>query len=87
MELPRVECVILAAGSSTRLGRDKALIQIGNCTLVGWLSERISNRGIDVTVVANETNIAEISSEITESNVVENVEPQKGRTGSLKVGI
>ena len=64
-----------------------ALIQIGNCTLVGWLSERISNRGIDVTVVANETNIAEISSEITESNVVENVEPQTGRTGSLKVGI
>ncbi|OUW14855.1 MAG: hypothetical protein CBD24_00810 [Euryarchaeota archaeon TMED164] len=87
MELPRIECVILAAGSSIRLGRDKALIKVGNSTLVGWLAERISNRGVDVTVVANETNIAEISAEIPGSIVVENVEPQNGRTGSLKVGI
>lgn len=87
MELPRIECVILAAGSSIRLGRDKALIKVGNSTLVGWLAERISNRGVDVTVVANETNIAEISAEIPGSSVVENVEPQNGRTGSLKVGI
>lgn len=87
MELPRIECVILAAGSSIRLGRDKALIQVGNSTLVGWLAERVSNRGVDVTVVANETNIANISTEIPGSSVVENVEPQKGRTGSLKVGI
>ena len=51
MELSRIECVILAAGSSIRLGSDKALIRIGNRTLVGWLSERISHRGIDVTIV------------------------------------
>ena len=87
MELPRIECVILAAGSSIRLGSDKALIRIGNRTLVGWLSERVSNRGVDVTVVANKTNIAEISSKLPGSNVVENAEPQKGRTGSLKIGI
>ena len=87
MELPRVECVILAAGSSIRLGRDKALIRIGNSTLVGWLSERVSNMGVDVTVVANKTNIAEISAKLPGSNVVENTEPKKGRTGSLKVGI
>ena len=87
MELPRVECVILAAGSSIRLGRDKALIRIGNSTLVGWLSERVSNMGVDVTVVANKTNIAEISAKLTKSDVIENTEPQKGRTGSLKVGI
>jgi CTP:molybdopterin cytidylyltransferase MocA len=87
MELPRIECVILAAGSSNRLGRDKALIRIGTGTLVGWLSERVSNKGVDVTVVANKTNIAEISAKLPESNIVENTEPQKGRTGSLKVGI
>lgn len=79
--------MILAAGSSIRLGSDKALIRIGNRTLVGWLSERVSNRGVDVTVVANRTNIAEISSKLPGSNVVENAEPQKGRTGSLKIGI
>ena len=87
MELSRIECVILAAGSSIRLGSDKALIRIGNRTLVEWLSERISHRGIDVTIVANKTNIAEISAKLPESNVVENAEPEKGRTGSLKVGI
>ena len=79
--------MILAAGSSTRLGADKALIRIGGRTLVGWLSERVAKRGVDVTVVANKSNIEEISEDILESNVVENVEPQKGRTGSLKVGI
>jgi len=79
--------VILAAGSSIRLGRDKALIRIGDGTLVGWLSERVSNKGVAVTVVANKTNVAEISSKLPGSNVVENAEPQKGRTGSLKVGI
>jgi len=87
MELPPIECVILAAGSSIRLGRDKALIRIGNRTLVGWLSERVSNMGVDVTIVANKTNIAEISAKLPESNVIENADPQKGRTGSLKVGI
>jgi len=46
MGLPRIECVILAAGSSNRLGRDKALIRIGAGTLVEWLSERVSNRGV-----------------------------------------
>ena len=54
MELPRIECVILAAGSSIRLGMDKALIRVGAGTLVGWLSERVSNMGVDVTVVAQD---------------------------------
>jgi len=87
MGLPRIECVILAAGSSTRLGADKALIRIGGRTLVGWLSERVAKRGVDVTVVTNKSNIEEISEDLLEANVVENIEPQKGRTGSLKVGI
>lgn len=87
MELPRIECVILAAGSSTRLGTDKALIRIGGRTLVGWLSERVTKIGVDVTVVANKSNIEEISEDLIEANIVENSEPQKGRTGSLKVGI
>mgnify|MGYP002014580847 FL=1 len=79
--------MILAAGSSTRLGTDKALIRIGGRTLVGWLSERVAKIGVDVTVVANKSNIEEISEDLQEAKVVENSEPQKGRTGSLKVGI
>jgi len=85
--LSRLECVILAAGSSIRLGRDKALVRIGSRTLIGWLADRITRKGIGVTIVTRKKNIGEISAILPESNVVVNPEPQKGRTGSLKVGI
>lgn len=80
-------CIILAAGSSSRLGRDKALVPIGSRPLIRWLSDRVTEKGVDVTVVANKKNAEEISSILTYSNVVVNPEPLKGRTGSLKVGI
>mgnify|MGYP001084900099 FL=1 len=85
--MSRLECVILAAGSSIRLGRDKALVRIGSRTLIGWLADRITRKGIGVTIVTRKKNIGEISAILPESNVVVNPEPQKGRTGSLKVGI
>lgn len=87
MELPRLVCIILAAGSSSRLGWDKALVPIGSRPLIRWLSDRVTEKGVDVTVVANKKNAEEISSILTDSNVVVNPEPLKGRTGSLKVGI
>ena len=87
MGLPRLECIILAAGSSSRLGRDKALVRIGSITLIRWLAERITEKGIGVTIVARKKNIGEISAILPESNIVVNPEPRKGRTGSLKVGI
>jgi hypothetical protein len=55
--------------------------------MVEWLSERVSKMGVDVTIVANKSNFAGISANLPESNVVVNAEPQKGRTGSLKVGV
>ena len=87
MELPRLECVILAAGSSSRLGSDKALVRIGSRTLIRWLVDRITERGIGVTIVASEKNMREISEKLPDSNLVVNPEPHKGRTGSLKIGI
>ena len=85
--MSRLECVILAAGSSIRLGRDKALVRIGSRTLIRWLADRITEKGIGVTIVTRKENIGEISAILPESNVVVNPEPRKGRTGSLKVGI
>tara|TARA_B100000945_G_scaffold143727_1_gene114975 strand:+ start:26599 stop:27189 length:591 start_codon:yes stop_codon:yes gene_type:complete len=83
----RLECIILAAGSSRRLGRDKALIEIGSQTLIGWISGRLSSRFADLTVVVNQGNFGEISRLLPNANVILNPEPDKGRTGSLKVGI
>ena len=82
-----LECVILAAGSSRRLGRDKALIEIDSQTLISWLSQRLSGSLSNITIVANEGNFGEISEMVSNAKVVLNPEPEMGRTGSLKVGI
>ena len=82
-----LECVILAAGSSRRLGRDKALIEIGSQTLISWLSQRLSGSLSNITIVANEGNFGEISEMVSNAKVVLNPDPEMGRTGSLKVGI
>lgn len=83
----RLECVILAAGYSRRLGRDKAQISIGNETLIEWLFNRISARGVSITLVANERNATEIVKALPSSEIVINPKPDEGRTGSLKLGI
>jgi len=82
-----VECVILAAGSSSRLGIDKALVDVGSQPLIGWISRRLSGRVANITIVANESNFAEISKIVSDVNVILNRNPHEGRTGSLKVGI
>ena len=82
-----LECVILAAGSSRRLGRDKALIEIDSQTLISWLSQRLSGSLSNITIVANEGNFGEISEMVSNAKVVLNPDPEMGRTGSLKVGI
>lgn len=82
-----VECIILAAGSSSRLGMDKALVDVGSQPLIGWISRRLSGRVANITIVANESNFSEISKIVSDVNVVLNRNPHEGRTGSLKVGI
>ncbi len=82
-----MECVILAAGSSRRLGVDKSQIKIGSITLVNWLADRLSDKSLDITVVTNEENFEKISEDLPNANVIVNKEPFRGRTGSLKVGI
>ena len=82
-----MECVILAAGSRSRLDMDKALIDVGPQKLISWISQRLSGRVANITIVVNEANFMEISELVSYANVVLNPDPHKGRTGSLKVGI
>ena len=82
-----MECIILAAGSSSRLGRDKALVDVGSETLISWISRRLSSRVANITIVANESNFAEISKIVSDVNVILNRNPHDGRTGSLIVWI
>ena len=83
----RLECVILAAGYSRRLGRDKALLPVGSMPLIEWLYNRVSLRSLPVTLVASDRNAQEIENFLPGSEIVINPTPDKGRTGSLKLGI
>jgi len=83
----QVECVILAAGSSIRLGQEKALVPVYSRTLVGWLAERVSKRGLEPVIVTKSEIAEEVSKDVRDCKVVINPNPERGRTGSLQVGI
>lgn len=87
MELTKLGCVILAAGSSTRLGTDKALISVGSKPLIRWLYDRLARYNFDIVIVVNESNFSRVSEVLPRSKVIVNYEPNEGRTGSLKKGI
>ena len=81
-----IGCVVLAAGSSKRLGQPKALVRVGQGNLVGWLVSRIQNQGIEPLVVTNKDIIDEVAASV-DCRVIANPNPEAGRTGSLQVGI
>ena len=49
-----VGCIVLAAGSSKRLGQPKALVMVGEETLVGWVVGRLRGHGLEPVVVTSE---------------------------------
>ena len=79
-----MECVILAAGLSRRLGMDKALIDVGSQPLISWISRRLSSRVANITIVANESNFTEISKTVTNVNVIQTEIRTKGEQALLK---
>lgn len=81
-----IGCVVLAAGSSKRLGQPKALVRVGQGNLVGWLVGRIQNQGIEPLVVTNKDIFDEVAASV-DCRVIANPNPEAGRTGSLQVGI
>ena len=81
-----IGCVVLAAGSSERLGQPKALVKVGEGNLVGWLVSRLRAKGIEPLVVTNENIIEEVTDSV-DCRVIVNPDPGAGRTGTLQVGI
>jgi molybdenum cofactor cytidylyltransferase len=84
--------VILAAGSSTRMGRDKALLpwpaNSRNSTFLSSAIEALTRTTELVIVVAgeNETSLEPVAYS-RGAYLVRNPEPQKGQTSSLRVGL
>ncbi|MEE3269711.1 MAG: NTP transferase domain-containing protein, partial [Candidatus Thermoplasmatota archaeon] len=49
-----IGCVVLAAGSSERLGQPKALLRVGDGNLVSWLARRLLKQELEPVIVTNE---------------------------------
>jgi molybdenum cofactor cytidylyltransferase len=86
-ESKKLECIILAAGFSSRLGEEKTLIGVGNQSLIGWVSKRISDRGVEPIVITRPDIIGEVTQSTEECRVLSNPYPERGRTGTIKIGI
>jgi molybdenum cofactor cytidylyltransferase len=83
-----VRSIILAAGSSTRMGRPKALLDIGGLTFLGHILRNHHALGLPVTVILGEHQ-AEIQAgvDLTEAAVLVNPHPELGPLSSLKIGL
>lgn len=80
--------VILAAGSSTRLGQPKALIEIGGKPLVVLAYEHLSKAGCSPIVIVTRQELAvDLMLALPDANIAINADPERGRTGSLQHGL
>ncbi|MDP7002432.1 MAG: NTP transferase domain-containing protein [Candidatus Thalassarchaeaceae archaeon] len=87
MEGSRIACVILAAGSSSRLGTEKAILDVGSVTLVGWIARRLLDNGISPIIVTKSEIENEVVNSVSSCEVIVNPNPSRGRTGTLQIGI
>ena len=69
------------------MGRDKALVKIGQETLVGLTVRRLAAHGLSPVVVTRSDIEREIAEAAPSSKVLVNPSPDTGRTGTLQIGI
>ena len=79
--------VILAAGSSKRLGQPKALLNIGNTSLIDFTVNRLKEHNLTIIIVTREELFLDIKCSVTGAETITNRMPEEGRTGSLQVGL
>ncbi|MFO7952420.1 MAG: selenium cofactor biosynthesis protein YqeC [Bacillota bacterium] len=87
-KLVSVSCVILAAGESSRMGKDKMALQIKDKTILETTLEQVkASRIKDIVIVVRPDSI--ITEKIKAGNykVIENVNYKKGLSQSLKLGL
>ncbi len=80
--------IILAAGRSSRMKRDKAALPwIGEKSLLLWIVDTLSAAGWQTTVVASPETFAHWDSLLPGGCVVLNPDPSRGKTSSLACGV
>tara|TARA_B100000945_G_scaffold313538_1_gene309790 strand:- start:584 stop:1174 length:591 start_codon:yes stop_codon:yes gene_type:complete len=83
-----IPAIILSGGLSTRLGKPKALVEVNGSTLLVHAIEKLHNAGCSpIVVVVNKDLQFEALMRSKGAIIVVNKHPEKGRTGSLKIGL
>jgi CTP:molybdopterin cytidylyltransferase MocA len=87
--VPAVEAVILAAGSSTRLGRPKALLPLDGAPLLLRLCAVLARAGIrgGVVVAGEHAEDLRAAADPSPLRIVGSAHPEAGRTGSVQRGL
>lgn len=79
--------IILAAGSSTRMGRCKALLPWQGETLLSYQIRQWRQVGIRPLVVLGSHNAASAGPHLLDQPAVINPDPEGGKAGSIRVGL
>ncbi|QDU59267.1 molybdopterin-guanine dinucleotide biosynthesis protein A [Planctomycetes bacterium Pan216] len=80
--------IILAAGISSRMGRDKARLPwLEGRPLVVWMARALRESGWRVRVVLGPHNWNWAESELTDFRRVLNPQPEEGKSHSLRIGL
>jgi molybdenum cofactor cytidylyltransferase len=84
-----VVALILAAGQSSRMGRDKALLQYQGGTFLQIIMQNLREAGVDRAVVVLGHHAAEIQQtiDLDRAQVVVNENYRLGQTSSLQAGL
>ena len=81
--------VIVAAGESTRMGRPKQLLTIGDRPLLQWVVDAAEGSSLDeiVVVTGHAADEVRASVRLGRANWAHNPEPERGTMSSLRVGV
>lgn len=88
-ESGRVAGILLAAGTSSRMGRDKLLVELGGETLLRRAAARAVDAGLDPLVVVLGPGRERHAEELRglDPLVVENDRPEDGKSRSVRLGL
>jgi len=84
---PEYAAIILAAGLSSRMGRDKASLPwlAGRC-LLEWTVATLRDAGWEPIVVVGPHNHAAWRNQLADTTIVLNPDPNRGKTSSIAAG-
>lgn len=89
LRVPRVPAIVLAAGGSTRMGRPKALVEIGGRTALERVVEACRKGGCSpvFVVVGSDAEAVGAAARAAGAEVVENGAWARGRSTSVKAAL